>query len=409
MPPPNSRFPKAAVLSSLIGLGAGAVLGYRLKAGPPPSPAVPPALTSPPRGSDASDKTAAQARPYDMPLVVEGGFPALAEFEAWLASASCDEVSRLLLDPALNGHPHPPTSSLLVQRFGEFSVEDRFSGLQKLLAGKEKIGNYALLDVLSDLAHDTLPRRAAEMKELFKLGSQLKSHSIGSALADWAVKDFTAAAAFAGQIEGTGKDEILPYLIGGLADRDLALAQQEALKGGKGQEEAVRSVAFRMGKKDLAAALDWLNANGQTGRGKYGTGGPYQSAVWAACGEGRAAVAQLIVDRPGLFEGDGGTGLVGEVFKNWASTDSAAASAWQAIPCRNSTMKRRCSNWSRCDKPTCRWMPPSPKCVAFPRMSGWSARGCWPTGWWRTIPPRRWPVWPPCSRRGPCQGKPPGS
>ena len=329
MPPPNNRFSKAVVLSSLIGLGAGAALGYQLK--PKPSPAVPPALTSPPSGPDASAKAAVPAPPYDMQLVVKGGFPALAEFEAWLASASCDEVSRLLLDPVMNGHPyHPPPSALLVQRFGEFSVEDRFSGLKKFLRGKQKIGNYALLDVLSDLAHDTLPRRAAEMKELFKLGSQLKSHSIGSALADWAVKDFTAAAAFAGQIEGTGKDEILPYLIGGLADRDLALAQQEALKGGEGQEEAVRSVAFRMGKKDLAAALDWLNAVGQTARGKYGSGGAYQSAVMAACGVDGAAVAQLIVDRPGLFEGDGGTGLVGEVFKNWASTDAAAASAWLA-------------------------------------------------------------------------------
>ncbi|MES2469076.1 MAG: hypothetical protein V4675_17350 [Verrucomicrobiota bacterium] len=328
MPPPNNRCSKALVFSSLIGLGAGAALGYQLK--PKPSPAVPPALTSPPRGSDASDKTAAQARPYDMPLVVEGGFPALAEFEAWLASASCDEVSRLLLDPAWNGHPHPPLSALLVQRFGEFSVEDRFGCLQKLLAGKEKIGNYALLDVLSDLARDTLPRRAAEMKDLFKLGEQLNPHSLGTALADWAAEDFAAAAAFAAQIEGHGNERIMASLIGGLADRDLPLAQREALKTGKGQEEAVRSVANRMGKKDLAAALDWLNANGQTGRGKYGIGGPYQSAVWAACGVDSAAVAQLIVDRPGLFEGDGGAGLVGEVFKQWASTDSTAATAWLA-------------------------------------------------------------------------------
>lgn len=331
MPPPNNRFSKAVVFSSLIGLGAGAALGYRLKPKPSPSPAVPPALTSPPSGSDASDKATAPAPPYDMPLVVKGGFPALAEFEAWLASASCDEVSRLLLDPAMNRHPyHPPTSALLVQRFGEFGVEDRFTCLQKFLRGKEKIGNYQLLDVLADLARDTLPRRAAEMRELFKLGPQLNSHTLGSALADWAAKDFAAAAAFAVQMEGPGKDEILPYLIGGLADRDLALAQREALKVGKGQEEAVRSVAFRMGKKDLAAALDWLNANGQTERRRYGSGGAYQSAVMAACGVNSADVAQLIVDRPGLFEGDGGTGLVGEVFKNWASTDAAAASAWLA-------------------------------------------------------------------------------
>ena len=330
MPPSNNRFSKAVVFSPLIGLGAGAALGYLLAASPPPRPVVPPALTSPVPVKDSSAKVVAPAPPYDLLLVTKGGFQSLADFESWLASASCDEVSRLLLDPALSVTPYPPISALIVLRYGEFSVEERFSGLQKLLAGKEKIGNYHLLVVLSDLAHDTLPRRAAEMRDLFKLGSQLEIHSIGAALADWAARDFAAAAAFARQIEGVGMDDILGSLIGSLAHRDLPLAQREALKAGRGQEKAVRKVAFRMAEKDLAAALDWLNANGQTARGKYGSGGAYQTAVMAACSVNGAAVAQLIVDRPGLFEGDGGTGLVGNVFKQWAATDPTAASAWLA-------------------------------------------------------------------------------
>ena len=330
MPPSNNRFSIAVVFSSLIGLGAGAVLGYRLMARPASSSAVIAAMPSPAPSPDVFAKAATPARPYNLHLVTEGGFHSLAEFEAWLTSASCDEVSRLLLDPALSVTPYPPLTALMVRRYGEFSVEDRFECLQKLLARKEKITNYHLLVVLSDLARDTLPRRAAEMRDLFKLGTQLESHSIGLALADWAARDFAAAAAFARQIEGVGMDDILGSLIGSLADRDLPLAQREALKAGRGQEKAVRSVAFRMAKEDLAAALDWLNANGRGTRGGYGVGSAYQSAVTAACIVDCAAAAQLIVDRPGLFEGGGGMGLAGDVFKQWAATDPAAASAWLA-------------------------------------------------------------------------------
>jgi hypothetical protein len=137
MPPPapkNNRFLPGALLAA-AGFGLGGVLGYCLS----PALAVAPSKTEvsasrldgPYHPSGAGiKKPEASATPYPVEAVIKGGLRSLADFEAWLAGTSCDEVTREMLDPALNGwRGNRAISSLIVSRFREFSVEERFSCL----------------------------------------------------------------------------------------------------------------------------------------------------------------------------------------------------------------------------------------------------------------------------------------
>ena len=331
MRPENNHWRTAAF--SVAGLALGAVLGYQFPTSAPvvlvggetnagPAMAAPSTEAGKPRPPDS---------PYEMEPVLKGGSQKIAEFEAWLSTASCDEVTKVMLDNGINTYPgSPPLNALLMRRFGEFSVDERFTCLQSNLRDKQKIQNYDLLEVFSDLAKDTLPRRAEEILELFKKGSQLNSYSIGNALGSWAAADFPAAIAFVGRIEGHGKDQVAERLIGNLAATDLALAQREAMKlpWASGGEDAFRAVAAHMAKTELIGTLDWLAKNGVPTSGRYGGSGPYHSAVMSAASADAAATAQLIMDQPGLFEGERGPQMVGDLFRQWAGRDPAAASAW---------------------------------------------------------------------------------
>jgi hypothetical protein len=336
MSPPRAKFSPASAVLPLVALGLGAGLGYAFWPVPRAIPA-PAAVTAPllPKPAPLTHKKAeAVVAAYDLSQVVGKTSQHLAQFEAWLGSASCAQVASLLLNPSLNGYPgQPPLTELIVRRFAQFGVEERFACLQNVLSGEAKLSNYELLKIFSALAKDTLPNRAPEMAALFKKGSQLNDHSIADALNDWAASDLSAALAFV-QTLGQGSGSIVGTLIGRLAETDLPAAQQQALllAPGSGREGAISSIASTLAKKDVKSALEWLRQNNVGDQlGAFG-GDPFGTAMAAAASSpDPTAAAQLIRENPGLFEGSMGPYRVGQFFEAWAGRDSAAAAAWLEV------------------------------------------------------------------------------
>lgn len=337
MTPPknNSHGPTVTAALAAAGLGLGGALGYIFQS--PPAPSAPVTAASAASAAATPAPAPAEARtppsPYDVPLLLKGSSRDLSEFEAWLRTATCDEVTRVLLDPLVNTYPgNTPLNELLVRRFREFSVNDRFTCLQKRLGDKVQINQYELLPIFSDLAKDTLPNRADEMLALFKKGNQLDDYSLATTLKDWAAADPAAALAFVDKLGNQG-NRLTGLIIAGLADKDPALASQLALKlpPGRARGEALRGVAANMAKKDLGAALDWLNQSGawDRGNGPYSTD-PTEGVIGTAVNANPAAAAQLLVDRPGLFENQQGPRQVSALFRQWAGKDPAAVAAWLA-------------------------------------------------------------------------------
>lgn len=340
MPPSkNNRSATATASTAALataGLGMGALLGYLLSSAPLPAAApLSAAAASTALSVPASPAEAKKLPPpYDLQAVINGDSRSLSEFDAWLQTASCDEVTRLLMDPALKSILlNRPLNKLLTSRFGEFSVGERFACLGRHLGDKEQLGNFEISQVLSDLARDTLPDRAEEMLALLKMAGQFSAYGLAEALKGWADADLPAVLAFAGKLEGSDKEQVTGLLIGGLAERNLAIAQQQALKlpVGRAKDEAMRNIAVAMAKNDLASSLEWIV---QSGAGER-RGGPVHfldPAVYAvreAVKTKPGAAAQLLLDRPGLFEGEQGPRQVSELFKTWAAKDEgAAAAAW---------------------------------------------------------------------------------
>lgn len=316
-----------SVAISLIGLALGAVLGYHLKSAPPTA-AVP--VSSAPINLSALPKTPEIGTekctaPFDPGPALAGGSLALAEFEAWLATASCDEVMREILDPAVNGYPgSSPVIALLVRRFRDFSVDARFATLHKHLTDGKKIYSLELLPILSDLAKATLPRRADEMQKLFKNGNQWDQTGIAIALQEWAAMDLPAALAFAGKVEKNHSGLIASLVLVQMGETNMERALQETLKLStpEGRSVALEGLAKRMGQDDLAVALDWLGQHGLS------PSNAASAAIRTAAAKDGASAAQLILDRPGFFEGEAGSKYVEDIFQTWAKRDPDAAAAW---------------------------------------------------------------------------------
>lgn len=337
LPSKSNHQNRAAVTIALAaaGLGLGGTLGYVFQS--PPAALVPVTTVQAPAASATAPSAKTEVKtpppPYDMETLVKGSSRNLSEFAAWLQTASYDEVARLLVDPAVNVYPgNPPANALLVRRFGEFSVDERFFSLKRHLGEKGQIRQYELLQVFSDLARDTLPNRADEMLALFKKGSQIDDYSLATVMKDWAAADISAALAFAGQLGNQG-ERLTGLILSGLAEKDSVMATQQALKlpAGRSRDEAMRGIASSMAKKDLGAALDWLNQSdaGEQSNDPFKSN-PVTGAIGAAVNVNPAAAAQLLLDRPGLFENRQGPEQVSGLFKQWAEKDPAAATAWLA-------------------------------------------------------------------------------
>ncbi|RYD26095.1 MAG: hypothetical protein EOP86_26445 [Verrucomicrobiaceae bacterium] len=211
------------------------------------------------------------ALPYDTETLLAGGFGRLADFEMWLRTASCEDTARLILglkaQQAQQALWNAPVTTLLVRRFREFSVDNRFAVLVKLNADTKRVEVSGCHRIFGDLAEDALPRRAG---------------------------DFLA----------------------------LKLPQSPV------RDQAMGGVARIMAKTSLGEALDWLDAHQFGGKVNYETLSARRSAVSQAASTNPAAVAQLLLDRPGLFENSGGPQQVKSLFETWARKDPAGAAAW---------------------------------------------------------------------------------
>ncbi len=286
------------------------------------------------KSREAGTPAAAEA-PYDVKPVLNGSSEQIAQFEAWLSGASCDDVSRLLLEPAFDRvHGHGPLAVLLTRRFRAFPVEERLAGLRRHVKGDDPRAQ--LGRVILDLAQDALPAHSREIATLFKQhNSGLSGSQVAEALRNWAAVDFDAALAFAQAVDlGEHRPDVPGRLLGQLAEQDLADAQRRVLllSERRVRTAALKGVAETMAKTDLKGALEWLRQSGVSDH-FAGVSGPLEEAMAAAARQSPVGVAEVILNHPGLFEGSSGPHRVGWFFGLWAQGDAAAAAAWlEAYP-----------------------------------------------------------------------------
>ncbi len=324
-------------LAAPTALMVGAVLGWVLWPPPAPTVAPRPAIEGPrkPAPLTARQETKATPLPYDLVALKNASSQQIAQFEAWLVTATCDEVMRLLVgrQPAVGFGVDWLVPALILDRFGEFSAAERLAAFQQHLPAEFTGSDYRMAQALQALAKELLPARAAEISNLLKRFRSLDDSTVSGMLGPWAQTDFDAAKAFAESLPGVDKKRVMDGLFFQLAEADLAAAMERALILPAGEEKtaALTGVARIMALDDLAGALQWLNRQGLTDA--FDTrlrGSPFDGLLSSAAWRDPVAAAECVLQNPGLFENPRGPSRVGELFKTWAAKDFAAAQAWLA-------------------------------------------------------------------------------
>lgn len=338
--PRNANSSVLLGLGALAALAAGAGLGWWLW--PAPQPAVAARVIEGPRKPASlavAETKKAHPLPYDLTAMRNPSALELARFEAWLMTASCDEVTRLIAGlQSTNGGlgMRDPASRLVFQRFADFSSDERLHALQEHIPAEIKGNDYYLRQAVTALGQDMLPARKEEIAALMKRFPYIGDHEItqmvGSA---WVKEDFEGAKAFIESLAkngGTGVSSLYHML----AREDMPAAQARALALPPGDEKnkALGAVAGIMARADFAGALQWLQQQGLTDANAYRHGGffsgPFEGVFSAAAHHDPAGAAASVLENPGLFENERGPTRVNDLFKTWAGKDLAAARAWLA-------------------------------------------------------------------------------
>lgn len=338
-PPKSKRVAAPAGVLAAAGIALGAILGWKLSPAPASAHAPAPNAETDSIPADSKNSVGKQgakgekppAAPYDTEAVITGGFGKLADFEVWLRTASCEDTVRLILSVDV-GQPwrSPAVARMLAGRFREFSVDERFAAFLKLPSGEQPTGSSEAQRIFGDLAEDSLPRREKDFLALAKIFPDMSAWMMAPGLKTWAAADLPSALAFIAKMGGRQQADLTSQVLGEVAERNPQQAQEAALKlpQGDARLKALSGVARVMAKKDLGEALDWLNANQFMDRRNYRSLEAMRSVISQAAGTNPTAAAQLLLDRPGLFEGDFGQQQVQALFETWSSRDPAQAAAW---------------------------------------------------------------------------------
>lgn len=324
--PRNAKFSLLLGLGVLAALSGGAALCWRLW--PAPQPVMSRVIEGPrkPASLAVADAQKGQPLPYDLKAMQNPSALELAQFEAWLMTASCDEVMRLVagLESSAGFGVGDPAARLMLRRFADFSAGERLRTLQKHIPAPFKGNDYFVKQAVTELGKDVLPVDKEEIAELMKRFSDIGDYDILLMVhAAWVKEDFDGAKAFVESMVKKG-GEGLGYLYGMLAREDLRVTRERALALPPGDEKsaALIAVAGVMAQTDFAGALRWLHQQGLTG-GDDGI-------VIAAAHRDPIAAAAAVLENPGLFENQRGPRRVEELFKTWAEKDLSAAQAWLA-------------------------------------------------------------------------------
>lgn len=333
--PANRRIRAAS--GAIAALTAGIALGWWFT--PPPAP--PPSVSAAPTASAkppplATALTTDTFPPYHLHPLQNPSSQELAAFEAWLAGATCDEVWALVVDKAgVNDLPSPVVTALLIQRFRAFTAAERLALLKKAADPGKKFSDDRPLQIWLNLMTDLVPAQPEAAAFVAQHIADPGGYRTAVALADWARLDFDAALAFANSL-GIGQTSLLPRLIGYLAEVDMPAAQTHAtrLPAGPDRDQALAVVGHHLAVQDLTTAIIWMQENGG---GRPSGSNPFESPLGqmlsGAASRDASAVAAILLDHLGLFEGRSGDERVSHLFQAWAHQDAAAAAAWlQANP-----------------------------------------------------------------------------
>jgi len=317
-------------LAGAAALAGGGALGWWL--GPSrPSPPVAATHAAPAKPAPISQSDSTTDLPYDLGRLASGSLQDFVDLDAWLASATCEQVWALLdrrRRPRRLGHS-PVLDELVRQRFRGFPVDDRLAVVR---AHAEPQRTYLPVDndILVDLLSDLLPACPADAAGVSKFVQAGHTHGTMMALQAWVRQDFEAALAFA-QSLGHPDVQYLALLIGHLAATDLPAARHrvESLPAGAERDQAMVSVAYAMANSNLAEAMAWVMAQGG-GPGRIGESEriPATDLLTRVAYTDPASVADVMLQQPALFEGPGGQQAVGDIFARWAAQDPQAAADW---------------------------------------------------------------------------------
>ncbi len=171
----NPRVKKSSFLlgfGALAALAGGAILGWALWPAPATAVASPPVSEGPRKPAPLTTKQekTTVSLPYDLAALKSASAGQLAQFEAWLAIASLDEVMRLLVGqkPDVGFGAGGPVSELILHRFGEFSAAERLAALQQLPPTAFAGYDYHVKKAAVALAKELLPAQAAEVATLLQ-------------------------------------------------------------------------------------------------------------------------------------------------------------------------------------------------------------------------------------------------
>ncbi len=253
-----------------------------------------------------------------------------ARLEAWLRTASLDDVLFAILDQKLASWQAPPyLSSLLAKRFGEFPFDARVEALQTLaqtsVTSRSQFSYPAMPIMVEDLTREGLPSQATALIPIFQSLSGYGIPGLREALAAWAADDFPAAQEFCRQAKVLGMGQ---KMIQALAARDPAAAQRQAEAS---EDWDIKSgFATVLARTDFSASLHWMREQGV--RGDFSSSdrltlpGPLEAAMTSQ----PETVAAFLRDQPDQFMGLFGQRVPGTIFAVWTSRDAAAARAWLA-------------------------------------------------------------------------------
>lgn len=322
----------AAVLGATALIG-GFALGWRIAPSPAQAPRAaaepaPPAKPPPPVPGYA---TTTKPLPYDLSPLQNPSFQEIADFDAWLDGASCDQIWTLIEKRMpLHGPQYDTVIALLRERFRGFPADERLAILQKHIEPGKHLRAGLNAWICTDLLADLLPARPDDALYVVSLLPKASHAGLGPGLAEWAKHDFDAAAAFADSL-GSHGTRLLPTLIGYLAEVDLtdAQARTTALRNGAERDAALSAVGRQMARHDLGAAIAWLIENGGGQASDVNAAqNPMEAVLTTTAYRDPAAVAALALANPGIFEFSGGASSIERVFENWARRDIDAAAAW---------------------------------------------------------------------------------
>jgi hypothetical protein len=326
----DSRRRFGLALAGAAALAGGAALGWWMGPSRPAPPAT--AAQAPPSKPAPISLSPSTAKlPYDLTRPANGSLEDLVAFDAWLASATCEQVWSLL---DLHQRPrtlglNPVLDAMLRQRFRAFPPDERLSVVH---AHADPERNFLQVDIeiVADLMQDLLPHRPNDAASVSKFLRETDGVRLAMALEPWAKQDFDAALAFARSF-GHPEARFHARLIGYLAATDLPAAQRrvEALPAGTERGESLATVGYYLAQTDLAGALTWVIDHGG-GAGRVGAYSllPATDLLRQVASTDPASVADMMLQQPALFEGPHGPDVGRYVFERWASQDPQAAAAW---------------------------------------------------------------------------------